>query len=107
MLKDGRFVLVMQEFDVKVFEPWEDAEPRATLGPEDGLISIVPLPGRRALTLCVAHNAYTPLVCWNLETGKGKVHKSPGFPAAAAPIDDVTYVVGWMSGDLTLREREK
>lgn len=105
MSLDGRFLLVVDEFNVHVYEPWENPkEPRVTLHPDDGLGYVVPMPGGRVLTLCAAHNAYTPLTSWDLETGKEMVHKSNGFPVHAAIIDDERYVVGDMNSNISIRQ---
>jgi hypothetical protein len=101
---DGRFVLVMGDGEVRVFDPWKNVHASSvTLTTDDGLGLVVPMPGGRAFTLCAAHNAYTPLTLWDLETGKGKVHRLNGFPAHVALIDDKRYVVGTIDEKMAIR----
>ncbi len=102
---DGKHVLVVDEFEVRAYDAWESMKkPCSTLNPDDGLGLVVPMPGGRAFTLCAAHNAYTPLTLWDLDTGKEKVHKISGFPVHVALIDDERYVLGDMNGKITIRQ---
>ncbi len=102
---DGRFVLVLEDNHVSVFDPWENVNrPRLILTTDDDLGLVVPMPGGRAFTLCAAHNAKTPLTLWDLETGKTNAHKLHGFPAHVAWIDDERYVLATMDEKMTIRQ---
>lgn len=106
--RDGRFVVVMNDEVVNVFEPWENVtKPRHTLLSGTGLDLVVPMPGGRVFTLSAAGNG--SLVVWNLETGACTEHKLHGgrdFPAHVAWIDDTRYVVGTMEDKTIVRELE-
>lgn len=102
---DGRFLLVGNGHEVRVFEPWRSGNRvQRTFETREKLTAIAAISDHQAFTLCFGQETRGALTLWDLESGTSEAHRLHGFPAKLHSFHDGRYIVATKDELVSIRE---